>query len=359
MYAGANAPDLKNGRKIMKKILAVCLCLLLTASVFAGCGGKTEEKGLFKMDLSEYMTVEDYKGIKISSDDETFLSLVKEQIEYDLANGGYGEKVEVASGKVQMGDTATITYVGTLDGVPFEGGTETEGYDLVIGSGSFIEGFEDGLIGASIGSTVKLNLKFPDPYQNNPDLAGKDVVFTVNVKTVTRTDYPDVNDEIAKKLGHDSAEEYNAYAFSLAVKGYCYEKIIESAKMTKTPKKEVDYFVDMEMDYYRDMAAQYGVSFETVMGADEKTVEKQVREQVEKGISTYAVLYYIAQKEDLIPTADDVEAEYKEVASMYSTTSSQMSVSEVKDIVDYNQVEYSIVYEDVLQLLFENADIAE
>ncbi len=342
----------------MKKLLAFSLILLLTAALFAGCGSKAEDKGLFKVNLEEYMTVEDYKGIKISSDDEDFLMMVKDQQEYDLANGGYGEEVEVASGKVQMGDTATITYVGTLNGVPFEGGTETKGYDLVIGSGSFIDGFEDGLIGKAIGSTVKLDLKFPENY-GKEELNGKDVVFTVNIKTVKRTTYPDINDEIAKKLGYKSADEYNAYAFSSAVKNYCYDKLIKNAKMTKLPADDVNYFVDMEMDYYRDMAAQYGVSFETVMGADEATVKKQVKEQVEEGIATYAVLYYIAQKENIIPTADDVEKEYEEVASLYSTTSSQVSVSEIKKTVDYNQVEYSLVYENVLQLLFENADIAE
>ncbi len=344
----------------MKKIFAVCLCLLMCVCVFAGCGSKEKkETGLFKMDLSEYMTVEDYKGIKISPIDEDFLALVKEQIEYDLSGSGYGEKVEVASGKVQMDDTATITYVGTLNGVPFEGGTSTQNVDLVIGSGKFIPGFEEGLIGKAIGSTVKLNLKFPESYQNNPDLAGKDVVFTVNIKTVTRTVYPEVNDEIAKKLGYDDAEKYNAYAFSVAVKSYCYEKVVNGAKMTKIPQKELDYFVETEMDYYRNMAEQYGASFETVIGDSEANVEKQIREQVKEGISAYAVLYYIAQKENLIPDSATVENEYKEVASMYSTTSSQLSVSDVKDVISYNQMEYSVVYDDVLQFLFENAAIVK
>lgn len=284
--------------------------------------------------------------------------MVKEQQEYDLANAGYGEDVEVASGKVQLGDTATITYVGTINGVPFEGGTETNGYNLVIGSNSFIDGFEEGLIGKAIGSTVKLNLKFPEDY-GKEELNGKDVVFTVNIKTVKRKTYPEINDEIAKKLGYKDANEYNGYAFSAAVKNYCYDKLVKGAKMTKLPTDDINYFVDMEMDYYNGMAEQYGVSFETFMGANEATVKKQVKEQVEDGIATYAVLYYIAQKENLIPKAEDVEEEYKNVASLYSTTSSQVSVSEVKKIVDYNQVEYSLIYENVLQLLFENAEIGE
>ncbi len=345
----------------MKKISAILLCLVLTAVYFAGCSSdKKEETGLFNYDLTEYIEVSDYKGIKVSSEDEKFLEVVRDQMEYDLSNAGYGEDVEVASGTVQMGDTANITYVGTLDGVPFEGGTSTKETPLVIGSNSFIDGFEEGLVGAKIGSTVKLNLTFPDPYPNNTELSGKPVVFTVNVKTVTRKVYPEVNDEIAKKLGFKSADEYEAYAFSEAVKTFCQEKINDSAKKLKDLKKEdIDYFVNLEMDYYRDMAAQYGMEFKDVMGDTEENVEKQIRPQVEEGIMVYASIYYVAQKENLIPTAEDVEKKYESTASEYSNTSSQMTVDEVKEAVDYKQMEYSIVYEKVLNFLFENADVAK
>ncbi|MBR3593909.1 MAG: FKBP-type peptidyl-prolyl cis-trans isomerase [Clostridia bacterium] len=339
----------------MKKTIALLLCILLTAGLFAGCGGSKEvkETGLFKYDLDEYVTVGEYKGMKISSDDEDFLAVVKDQMEYDMSSASLGEEVEIASGKVQMGDTATITYVGTLDGVPFEGGTETSGYDLVIGSNSFIDGFEDGLIGAAIGSTVKLDLTFPEDY-GNEKLNGQDVVFTVNVKKVTRIEYPEVDDEVAKKLGYKNAEDYNAYAFSCAVQTYCHEKLSDEAKVLKTPNDEVDYFVNLEIKNYEETAEMYGITLEEYFGTDVAVVKKQIREDYVDMMPYYLVLYYIAQKEDLIPTADEVEAEYEEFAKELSTESETVTADDLKDMASYNQMEYMIVYEDVRQFLFDN-----
>jgi trigger factor len=329
--------------------------MLLTVCLFAGCGGAAEEKetGLFQYDLSEYVTVGEYKGMKISSADEAFLAVVTDQMEYDMSRVNLGEEVEIASGKVKMGDTATITYVGTLNGVPFEGGTVTSDYNLVIGSGTLIDGFEEGLVGAAIGSTVKLDLTFPEDY-DKAELKGQDVVFTVNIKKVTRTVYPDVDDEVAKKLGYDSAEKYNAYAFSAAVQTYCHEKLADEAKILKIPSKEVDYFVNLEIKNYEETASIYGISLEENFGTDVAIVKKQIREDYEGMMPYYLVLYHIAQKENLIPTAEQVEAKYEALAKEYSTESEPVTADDLKAMATYNQMEYMIVYEDVRQFLFEN-----
>ena len=98
---------------------------------------------------------------------------------------------------VESGDIVNIDYVGKVDGQEFNGGSAT-GYHLTIGSGTFIDGFEDGLIGKNVGETVDLNLKFPDNYTNNTDLAGKDVVFTVTVNSISRV--PELTDEVADSV---------------------------------------------------------------------------------------------------------------------------------------------------------------
>ena len=106
----------------------------------------------------------------------------------------------LTEGTVEDGDTVNIDYVGKLDGEEFDGGS-AEGYDLEIGSCTFIDGFEDGLIGHEIGEKVTLDLTFPDPYPNNPDLAGKPVVFDVTINAIKESQTPELNDEFVEGLG--------------------------------------------------------------------------------------------------------------------------------------------------------------
>ena len=349
----------------MKKLIAFALCALMICGVFAGCGsedtGKAPAKGLFQYDLSEYMTLSEYKGIKVSPDDDEFVEVVKYQQDTDLENAGYGEVVEITSGKVMMGDSANITYVGTLNGVPFEGGTNTTGKDLIIGSGEFIPGFEEGLIGVSIGSTVDLNLTFPKDY-HNADLAGKAVVFTVSVKKVSRFVLPsEITAEIAKKLGFDSVEKYEANLFATAVQTYCQRIIAKNTKVIKLPTATIEYFTDLDMKGYQEDADYYQVSLEQFamvkFNCTPDELRKQCYDNYSENIANYMSLYYVAQKENLIPTADDVEAEYAKLAEMYSTDTQKVTIDEVKAVIDYEQVEYTIVYDKVRQFLFENADI--
>lgn len=358
----------------MKKFIAVVLCMLMVLSVFAACkdepkeqsettgepgqsGNQKDSIGLFNVDLKEYITVGEYKNIKISSENEAFVEIVKYERETDLKNAGYGEQVEITSGTVREGDTANITYVGTLNGVAFEGGTNTTGHDLVIGSGSFIDGFEDGLIGKKIGDTVELNLTFPENY-GNEELNGKDVVFTVSIKKVTRTEYPEkVTNDMAKRMGYKDAEEFDASVFVRAVQTYCHETVAEKAKVIKTPEEDLEFFVDLEMANYEQIATAYGVTLETYFGTDVESVRAELREYYKGLLPYYMTLYYIAQQENLIPKATDIDAKLAELAAEQSTSSNQVTVEQLKESVDYKQVEYIIVYDKVRQFLFENADV--
>ncbi len=146
----------------MKRILATIMTVALTASVFAGCGNSTEEKNLSDIDLEKYVTsLGEYKGLELTgTKTEITDEYLESYIDYVLENSK--ESVEVTGRAVQTGDVVNIDYEGKQDGVAFEGGTG-KGYDLTIGSNTFIDGFEDGLIGCNVGDTVDLNLTFPDP----------------------------------------------------------------------------------------------------------------------------------------------------------------------------------------------------
>ena len=153
----------------------------------------------------DYVTLGEYKGLEVTLEST---EVTDEEIDQQVAsNLSASDKLEeVKEGTVESGDVANIDYEGKLNGEAFEGGTD-KGYDLTIGSGTFIDGFEDGLIGKKIGDTVDLNLTFPENY-GSTELAGKDVVFTVTINSVKRA--PELTDALVAEISDEykTVEEY-------------------------------------------------------------------------------------------------------------------------------------------------------
>ena len=193
----------------MKKKTLGLLAAILSVCMLAGCGAKdtgdgtgaatdagTESTALKDMDVDKYVTLGEYKGLAVSVD-----TVEVDEDEWDtLVNNVYYGNITAENGgimdrAVETGDTVNIDYEGTKDGVAFDGGT-AQGYDLTIGSGTFIPGFEDGLVGVKIGDTVDLPLTFPENYTE--ELAGKDVVFTVTVNSVKRM--PELTDDLVNQI---------------------------------------------------------------------------------------------------------------------------------------------------------------
>ena len=207
----------------MKKFITTMTVLALSASVLAGCG-KTAENGestqagtesaapaetgsetaaaaveygedayVDGINVADYVTLGEYKGIEVTETTPTVTDdYVQSYIDYALQSNMV--TTEVTDSDVQTGDIANIDYEGKIDGVAFEGGTD-KGYDLEIGSGSFIDGFEDGLIGAEIGETRDVTVTFPESYPN-AEVAGKEAVFTVTVNSIHTESLPDLTDDM-------------------------------------------------------------------------------------------------------------------------------------------------------------------
>lgn len=337
----------------MKKVLSFILVLGLILGL-SGCGKK--DRILYNVNLDKYVTLGEYKNIAVdtASDEykEYYDSIIKQDIE---DNNLYVQKTE---GKVADGDTANIDYVGKKDGVAFEGGT-ANGYDLTIGSGSFIDGFEDGLIGVEIGSTVDLNLTFPENY-GNEELNGAKVVFTVKVNYV-KTDEQRKPEDYYKDLDFKTVDEYNADVKKRAVELFVYNKVIEGSKIKDYPEVDVEFLTNAILSSYElTLKNSYNATLEDYLSSmgqtEEQFKESIVSEQVKPAMDQNMVLYAILDQEKMTVTKDEINKEIDKMVKEYN--SSEIDAEKIKEYYGEYSFENQIVSEKVLDLLYKNAKIS-
>ena len=265
----------------------------------------------------------------------------------------YAEKAKslltakLSKGEIQDGDSANIDYVGKKDGVGFEGGT-AEGYDLVIGSDTFIPGFEDGLIGVAIGSTVDLNLTFPKEYQN-AELAGKAVVFTVKVNYVVRQ-LDEINDDNAKLCGYKSADEMDKLCVTYAKECVAWDAVCKNATIKSYPEKENEKFIEFYFtNVEQTLQANYGIDLNTYLsytGGTEESMESEfvASEQFTEMGKNYLLAYYVIDREGIKVNAEMVDNFVKETG--ITTTA-----------ISRDYLEIMAVYEKAIVLVGEKATV--
>ncbi|WP_313183357.1 trigger factor [Lacrimispora sp.] len=363
----------------MKKIFKVCMCGLVAAALISGCSKKPAEKPaeteteatessaqetLAVEDLTGVdngtVTLGDYKGIEVTKDPvEVTDDEVNQAVQNDLSVSAKDVEVDRA---VQKDDVVNIDYVGTKDGVAFDGGT-AQGYDLTIGSGQFIEGFEDGLVGAKKGDKVSLNLTFPEGYQN-ADLAGKAVVFDVTVNTVKEKQVPELNDAFVQETtSFKTVDEYKEDKKQTLlqnkndeadqkVKSDIYTAILNGSKVE--PKQEaVDANFNNMIARYTNQAAAYGMDFKTFVGAftgmGEEDFKNVIKTQAEATVEQRLIVNAIAEKEGITIADED----RKEVAEQmgYESAEKMIETAGQFDVDDY------IMNNKVMDFLTENAVI--
>ena len=250
------------------------------------------------INVEDYVETFDVNDVTLAKADLEFTDAeVEEDIQSQLENFkdlNTDKKLEVTSG-----DDVSIDYVGTMDGEEFEGGS-AEDYTLTIGSGSFIEGFEDQLIGAHPGDQVTVNVTFPDPYENNPDYAGKDASFAVTVKGIYQLG--EFTDEFVQKNLSDKAQtvdEYKQYLkdtnYQTNLENAITEYVTNNVSAEKYPKDYLKHLKSLQMtideeefNYMAQMYAAYGMNFDysNVMqykgAANSDEYEKILQEAAEK-----------------------------------------------------------------------------
>ena len=363
----------------MKKIFKVCMCGLVAATLISGCSKKPAEKPAeteteaTESSAQETQAVEDltgvdngtitlgdYKGIEVTKDQvEVTDDEVNQAVQNDLASNAKDVEVDRA---VQKDDVVNIDYVGTKDGVAFDGGT-AQGYDLTIGTGQFIEGFEDGLVGAKKGDKVSLNLTFPEGYQN-ADLAGKAVVFDVIVNTVKEKQIPELNDAFVQETtSFKTVDEYKEDKKQTLLtnkndeadqkmKSDIYTAILNGSKVE--PKQEaIDANFNNIIARYTNQAAAYGMDFKTFVGAftgmGEEDFKNIIKTQAEATVEQRLIVNAIAEKEGITITDED----RKEVAEQmgYESAEKMIETAGQFDVDDY------IMNNKVMDFLTENAVI--
>lgn len=259
-------------------------------------------------------------------------------------------------GPLEMGDIAIIDYVGYLDGVAFEGGTDVS-KELELGSGEFMEGFEEGLVGAKKGDTVSLNLKFPEDYWSE-EMAGKEVVFEVKIHSSAALVLPEFTNEFVTEITsgeYTTVEEFRMYAKGFLAEERKYNSImdylVENAEFGKLNEDYISAAFDLEKQYY---ALMYGFNsveeFETVFGEEASEVLwTMVEDQIRRYEQDRIVLYCVAKAENI----ELSETEYNEAVAEYAASNS-MTLEELYEIQDEATLRQSMLMEKALEHLLVN-----
>ena len=277
----------------------------------------------------------EYKGLEVEVEE---IVVTPEEVEAEIANvqKQNGRELSVDT-PAENDDTVVIDYVGSVDGVEFEGG-KAENHPLKLGSGSFIPGFEEQLVGVKAGDEVKVEVTFPEEYHAE-ELAGKAAVFEVKVHEVKHTELPEIDDEFAQDVSEfDTLEEYK-----VDVEKQLHEKKEKDA-LLKKQQKLVDMIIESsEMDIPEVMiqsaaeenveryASQMGVSPQQLMQYMGEEAMNYFMEPALKNIQTSLVLQAVAEAEGITMTDEELDAEYAKMAEQYN-----MEVDKLKELFDKN-----------------------
>ena len=306
----------------------------------------------------------EYKGLEVK---KTTVKVTKKEVEEELKNyqNQFAELVIKEEGTVENGDTAVIDFKGFKDGEAFVGG-EGENYPLEIGSGSFIPGFEEQVVGMAVGEEKDLNVTFPEDYQAK-ELAGADVVFKVKVHEIKSKVLPEIDDELAKDVNVDGIETledlktYTKEQIKIRKQTEADNKFNEdvfNAVVESTPLNVPAVMVENELDnMMRDVEqnlSQQGLTLELFQQFTGKTADDmkdEMREQAEKRVKFNLILSEIVKAENIEVTDEEVDAEIKEIATYYGR-----EFDEVKKLFESQmiQIKGDLASRKALQLVKDN-----
>ena len=311
----------------------------------------------------------EYKGVKVERETVNVTEeKVNEELESLRKRAGKLKETEAGT-KAELNDTANIDFEGFIDGEAFDGG-KAEGFDLTLGSGSFIDNFEDQIVGHVAGDEFDVNVSFPENY-GAANLAGKPALFKVKLNTVKRTEEAKLDDELAKELGHETLEELTVKTkenlekreetrITNDLRNKVVEAVLETTKI-EVPSALTDREVQNQINRFAQQMQMQGISLEQYFKMTGQTIEamkEQMREGSEKAVKTDLVLSEIAKVEKIEATDEEVNNEIEMMAAMYGMDKDTI-IADIKKAGNYDafidNTKFQIENRKTIEFLVENA----
>ncbi len=370
----------------MKKICVLLAMMALAVAVLTACGSKNNSTNSTvsptgtAVSLNMYhpcggeMKLGQYKGLTFTKEAITVTDEdIDNQIKLLLKQyPNYAKDETRDNTEVKEGDVLNIDYVGKVGDVAFDGGTASD-YFLEIGSGTFIDGFESSLIGKTVGTTVDINVTFPDPYPSNTAMSGAKSVFTVTINYVgQKTD--EIDDAYVKRYTTvaTTVAELRAYLNDLIKKDKeedqeekmwdsLVTQAIANSEYVKIAQDDIDYYYNSSMNTLEQYSTYYGYSKEQIvsmMTGGTTTYEEYLqtlKEEAEQSVKEFMLLQEIAKAEGLTVTPE----QYALKAEEYRASVSAASIAELESKLGRDYIEYCVLTDMALQVIKENAVITE
>ena len=330
---------------------------------------ETEDTNVYpyEYDVESMVKLGEYKGLTYT---ETDISVSDDEVESQINSTltAHATAEQITDRAVEDGDTVNIDFEGKIDGKTFDGGTAS-GASLTIGSGTFIDGFEDGLIGVKPGDKTTLKLKFPDEYKTNTDLAGKDVTFDVTVNYIKGDDIvPELDDDFVKGLNIDdvsNVKEYRAYVKSQlqankeseaekSKQSELLQQAVDNAEIKEIPEELVTQYATQYTDYYKQYASYFGLELSDFltqyMNQTEEEFNQSAQDYGKERAGYMLVVSAIAKAEKV-----DVDALYDEKVAQYAEQSGYADAATLEKDYSKRYLNQIIINEEVQNILEENA----
>lgn len=378
----------RKGKKMKKKICMLVLALCMTAAVTGCSSDKDDTKqedtnkkedssaaadlGLAKDtrivsvsadEMGKYITMGDYKGIDVKLEIE---EVTDDQIQSTIDNTLNSNAVESTDdqAEVKEGDIVNIDFVGKKDGEAFDGGTG-EDYDLTIGSGSFIEGFEEGLIGAKKGDMKELALTFPESYPSE-DLAGQDVIFEVTVNYIKTL--PELTDEWVKEnTEYDTVDAYkegvraelessNESAAQSTATNTAWNQVLDASEIKEFPQEDIDKAIaeyERSLQSYADQQEMTTDEFLEAQGMTKEDFDKQAQEYAEYKVKQLLAAQAVMDAEELTLADDEIQTVINEMVTNFGVD----DISALTDQYGKDSVIESVALTRINEFVLDNANV--
>ena len=306
-----------------------------------------------------------YKDLEVSV--EASKEVTDEEVDAKLENERKNlAELVVKEGAAENGDTVVIDFVGSVDGVEFDGG-KGENHSLELGSGQFIPGFEDQLVGAKAGDEVEVKVTFPEDYQAT-DLAGKAAVFVTKVNEVKAKEVPALDDELAKDLDDEvetldelkakyrkELEAAKEIAYDDAVEGAALDLAVENAEIVELPAEMVENEVHRAMNEFMGNLQRQGISPEMyfqITGTTQEDLHKQYEADADKRVKTNLVIEAVAAAEGFDATEEEIQKEINDLAAEYN-----MEVSQVSALLSPEMLKHDITMKKAVEVITSTAKV--